>query len=144
SVQVALSLLGPSVPFGEQPGKPAVSFTVGRISQQTGAIHKVEPAPRDEAYAVLARRHVCPHDAREAVAVRNGHRAVAQCRGPFHQFTGVRRPTEEAEVRRYLQFHIGHTRSFLSKESMQKPFPRLIVAIMPLAEKPVPPSLVIF
>src|SRR5690606_5960749 len=87
---------------------------------------------------------MCSNDACEAVAIRNGHGAVTQCRSPLHQFIGVRSPAEEAEIRRYLQFHVCHTFPFLSKKPVQKPLPWVIITIMPCAEKPVPPSLIIF
>src|SRR5690606_18174341 len=95
-----------------------IGFAVGRISQQAGAIHEVEPATRNEAYAVLAGCHMCPNDTCEAIAIRNSHGSVTQYRSPLYQFIGVRSPAEETEVRRYLQFYIYHMRSF-SKQKIR-------------------------
>ncbi len=73
----------------DQPAELAVAATVGGEQHAAQAVHETELAADQDAQAVLFRRDVCTHDARDGAFVGDRERFVAERGGTLDEFLRV-------------------------------------------------------
>ena len=104
----APSLAATALAERQQPAEPGVGGAIGRIDQHGGAVAQVETAADDQPDAGDLGRLVAAHDSGQAVPIAYRQRLDPGDRRLAEQLLAGRRPAQEAEVRRALEFSIAH------------------------------------
>ena len=106
-VEMTGALAGPTLAEREKPTEPAVGRPVGWIDEEVGAVGQLKPTPDDQPDAGRLGGLVGPHDAGDAVDVRDRQRLESASCGLGEQLVAPARPTQEREVRGALKFGIA-------------------------------------
>ncbi len=97
--QRAGAFFGAPLAEREQAGEPRPAGAVLRIGENVrGRVGEDEPRADGERDAMLLRRLVRAHDARDRIAVGDAKAREPESACLHHQFLGMRRPPQEGEI----------------------------------------------
>ena len=96
--QMALPLRRAPVAQGQEFRQPSIGRPVAREAQKLEPVLRHEPRPHHQLDARFLRRHMCPHDPRQRVAVGNPHRLMAQSGGLVHQLVRMAAAAQKTEI----------------------------------------------
>jgi hypothetical protein len=94
---------------GEQAAQPAVASAIRSQKDDRRRVGRSDFGADQQLQPRRPRRHMRPHDSRQAVAIGDSQSAIPQLGGSLYQLIGMRGPFEKGEIRPAVQLGIGNT-----------------------------------